>query len=146
VKSSATEHRARTQGTRAHFHDTGWSTVLAAGQSTSPQASAALEKLCRTCWYPLYACVRRKGRSPSDAQDLALCESEWVKLGAEPRAPASSPANRGDWPMGEGAPDVEPLPAFARTVRAPRLGPDQRTKGGHGGAQFPQPAPRAVAD
>jgi RNA polymerase sigma-70 factor (ECF subfamily) len=29
-----------------------------------------LEKLCRTYWYPLYACVRRKGHSPQDAQDI----------------------------------------------------------------------------
>jgi len=30
----------------------------------------ALEKLCRSYWYPLYACVRRQGFSPEDAQDL----------------------------------------------------------------------------
>ena len=29
-----------------------------------------MEKLCRTYWYPLYAFVRRQGRSPEDAQDL----------------------------------------------------------------------------
>jgi DNA-directed RNA polymerase specialized sigma24 family protein len=33
-------------------------------------AAAALEKLCRTYWYPLYAFLRRKGRGPHDAQDL----------------------------------------------------------------------------
>jgi RNA polymerase sigma-70 factor (ECF subfamily) len=30
----------------------------------------ALEKLCRSYWYPLYAFARRQGRSPEDAQDL----------------------------------------------------------------------------
>jgi len=30
----------------------------------------ALEGLCRAYWYPLYAFVRRQGRSPEDAQDL----------------------------------------------------------------------------
>lgn len=30
----------------------------------------ALEDLCRTYWYPLYVWVRRKGFSPSDAEDL----------------------------------------------------------------------------
>jgi RNA polymerase sigma-70 factor (ECF subfamily) len=44
--------------------------VLAAGQPTLPQAAEALENLCRTYWYPLYAFVRRRGYSPEDAQDL----------------------------------------------------------------------------
>ncbi len=41
-----------------------------AGQACSTQAAEALEKLCRTYWYPLYAYVRRQGNSPHDAQDL----------------------------------------------------------------------------
>jgi RNA polymerase sigma-70 factor (ECF subfamily) len=52
------------------FTTTHWSVVLMAGQSATPQAQAALEKLCRTYWYPLYAFVRRQGHSPHDAQDL----------------------------------------------------------------------------
>jgi len=44
--------------------------VLAAGREESPQAAEALEKLCRTYWYPLYVYVRRRGYSPEDAQDL----------------------------------------------------------------------------
>ena len=52
------------------FTTTHWSVVLAAGQAESPQAAEALEKLCRTYWYPLYAYVRRQGHSPEDAQDL----------------------------------------------------------------------------
>ena len=44
--------------------------VLAAGQSESPQAAQALEQLCRTYWYPLYAYIRRRGHGPEDAQDL----------------------------------------------------------------------------
>jgi len=54
----------------ATFATTHWSVVLTAGQHDSPQAAAALEKLCRTYWYPLYAYVRRRGYSPEDAQDL----------------------------------------------------------------------------
>jgi RNA polymerase sigma factor (sigma-70 family) len=58
-------------GTRAgQFTTTHWSVVLAAGGATSPQVDVALAELCRTYWYPLYAFVRRKGRSPHDAQDL----------------------------------------------------------------------------
>ena len=54
----------------AVFATTHWSVVLAAGQSADAQASEALEQLCRTYWYPLYAYVRRRGYSPEDAQDL----------------------------------------------------------------------------
>jgi RNA polymerase sigma-70 factor (ECF subfamily) len=54
----------------ALFVTTHWSIVLAAGDSVSPEADAALAELCRTYWYPLYAFVRRKGHSPHDAQDL----------------------------------------------------------------------------
>jgi len=51
------------------FATTHWSVVLAARAST-PEGAAALEKLCRTYWYPLYAYVRRRGFSEHDAQDL----------------------------------------------------------------------------
>jgi RNA polymerase sigma factor (sigma-70 family) len=44
--------------------------VLAASDSPSPQASEALERLCRTYWHPIYAYVRRQGHSPEAAQDL----------------------------------------------------------------------------
>ena len=49
---------------------THWSVVLAAGQGDAPDAQAALEQLCRTYWYPLYAFVRRLGHAPPDAEDL----------------------------------------------------------------------------
>ena len=52
------------------FTTTHWSVVLAARRQDSPEASEALEKLCRTYWYPLYAFVRRRGHSLEDAQDL----------------------------------------------------------------------------
>ena len=53
----------------AGFEATRWSVVLAAGRDDTAQA-AALEHLCRTYWYPLYAFVRRQGRGAEDAQDL----------------------------------------------------------------------------
>jgi RNA polymerase sigma-70 factor (ECF subfamily) len=52
------------------FPTTHWSVVLAAGQEGSPQSAEALEQLCRTYWYPLYAYVRRKGHTAQDAEDL----------------------------------------------------------------------------
>jgi RNA polymerase sigma factor (sigma-70 family) len=52
------------------FATTRWTVVLAAGGRGTPQADVALEELCRTYWYPLYAYVRRHGHSHEDAQDL----------------------------------------------------------------------------
>jgi DNA-directed RNA polymerase specialized sigma24 family protein len=52
------------------FATTHWTSVLAAGRGGSPQADVALEELCRTYWYPLYAFVRRQGHSREDAEDL----------------------------------------------------------------------------
>ena len=52
------------------FATTHWTVVLAAGRGSSPQADVALEELCRTYWYPLYAYVRRQGHSREDAEDL----------------------------------------------------------------------------
>ena len=52
------------------FATTRWTVVLAAGQRGAPQATVALEELCRTYWYPLYAYVRRHGHSREDAEDL----------------------------------------------------------------------------
>lgn len=52
------------------FATTHWSNVLAAQRGEGSVAAAALEELCRTYWYPLYAFLRRQGRSPHDAQDL----------------------------------------------------------------------------
>jgi len=52
------------------FLTTHWNVVLTARDSASPQSASALETLCRTYWYPLYAYVRRQGFAPEDAQDL----------------------------------------------------------------------------
>jgi RNA polymerase sigma-70 factor (ECF subfamily) len=54
----------------AVFATTRWSLVLAAGGGSSADSEQALAHLCRTYWYPLYAFVRRQGRSPEDAEDL----------------------------------------------------------------------------
>ena len=72
--------------TVAPFATTHWSVVLAAGQGASPDAQQALERLCRTYWYPLYAFVRRQGRNPEEAQDLTqgffarLLEKDYFRL------------------------------------------------------------------
>jgi RNA polymerase sigma-70 factor (ECF subfamily) len=52
------------------FATTHWTVVLAAGRQHSPQSDAALEELCRTYWFPLYAYVRRRSHTKEDAEDL----------------------------------------------------------------------------
>jgi len=51
------------------FTTTHWSVVLQA-QGPTPAAQAALGKLCRTYWRPIYGFVRRQGVGPEEAQDL----------------------------------------------------------------------------
>ena len=41
----------------AWFTTTHWSIVLNARDPAWPQASQALEKLCRSYWYPLYTAI-----------------------------------------------------------------------------------------
>lgn len=67
------------------FPTTHWSVVLAIGQESSVQSREALEKLCSVYWAPLYAYIRRQGRSPEDAEDLTqdffarLFEKDYLK-------------------------------------------------------------------
>jgi RNA polymerase sigma-70 factor (ECF subfamily) len=64
------EQHEQNSAQAALFRTTHWSVVLAAGGQSSTAAREALESLCRTYWYPLYAFVRRQGYGPDDAQDL----------------------------------------------------------------------------
>jgi RNA polymerase sigma factor (sigma-70 family) len=57
-------------GAAGWFVTTHWSVVLSAQDPASPRCLEALETLCRTYWYPLYAYARRSGHSPADAEDL----------------------------------------------------------------------------
>jgi hypothetical protein len=54
----------------AAFTTTQWSVVLAA-QGPSPAAQAALDKLCRTYWRPIYGFVRRQGVKPEEAKEFS---------------------------------------------------------------------------
>jgi RNA polymerase sigma factor (sigma-70 family) len=68
---AADEYRAGGSGDKAAaFATTHWSVVICAGQTASPLAQEAIEVLCRTYWYPLYAHVRRRGYDAQEAQDL----------------------------------------------------------------------------
>lgn len=57
-------------GNESCFNTTHWSVVLAATRPGSPQAATALEALCRTYWYPIYAYLRRQGHPPDVAEDF----------------------------------------------------------------------------
>jgi len=52
------------------FRTTHWSVVRRAADVASPTQEQALESLCATYWFPVYAYVRRKGRGEEDAKDL----------------------------------------------------------------------------
>lgn len=56
--------------TSARFATTHWSVVLAAGNRANVHHEDALQTLCQTYWYPLYAYVRHRGHGPQDAEDL----------------------------------------------------------------------------
>jgi RNA polymerase sigma-70 factor (ECF subfamily) len=72
----------------ALFLTTRWSVVLAAKDKSAVDCRPALEILCRDYWYPLYAYVRRSGKSPHDAQDLTqeffarLLSKDWLMASA----------------------------------------------------------------
>jgi RNA polymerase sigma-70 factor (ECF subfamily) len=51
------------------FATTRWSLILAA-QGDSEPARAALETLCRTYWFPVYALIRSRGADVESARDL----------------------------------------------------------------------------
>ncbi len=65
------------------FTTTRWSVVRNA-RGTDAAAQTALSELCGRYWYPLYAFVRREGKSPHDAQDLTqeffarLIAKDWL--------------------------------------------------------------------
>jgi RNA polymerase sigma factor (sigma-70 family) len=55
---------------KGRFATTHWSMVIRAGHDRSSEAERALAVLCENYWFPLYAFVRRTGRSAEDARDL----------------------------------------------------------------------------
>ncbi|HVS13006.1 MAG TPA: sigma-70 family RNA polymerase sigma factor [Thermoanaerobaculia bacterium] len=54
----------------SRFRTTRWSVVLAAGAGDEQASRRALEELCRTYWWPVYAFVRRGGLDAEAAADL----------------------------------------------------------------------------
>ena len=75
---------------KAGFATTHWSVVQAAGQPESPRYQQALETLCGTYWFPLYAYMRRHGYDRHQAEDYTqaffarLLEKKGLRL-ADPK-------------------------------------------------------------
>src|SRR5256885_10925371 len=67
---AASEKPITVSASAARFPATLWSIVLEAAQGPSTRSRDALATLCRAYWFPLYAYLRRQGKSPHDAQDL----------------------------------------------------------------------------
>src|SRR5512136_496277 len=72
------------------FVTTHWSVVLRAGVSDTTRARAALDQLCRHYWQPLYAYVRRAGRSREEAEDLT--QAFFARLLAQNSVARADPA------------------------------------------------------
>lgn len=72
------------------FATTHWSVVLSASQPESERYQQALEALCRTYWFPLYAFLRRHGFNTHEAEDhiqaffTSLLEKRGLRL-ADPK-------------------------------------------------------------
>jgi RNA polymerase sigma-70 factor (ECF subfamily) len=83
VETKKEQHDREAAG-HARFVTTHWTKVLRAGGASSPDATAALEDLCRAYWYPLFAFIRAGGKSHEDAVDLTqeffaqLLQKKWL--------------------------------------------------------------------
>jgi RNA polymerase sigma factor (sigma-70 family) len=69
IEACVQENQVHEQGPE-RFETTRWSVVLAAVETGSYPARAALEHLCRCYWYPIYAFLRRRGYDSHQAEDL----------------------------------------------------------------------------
>jgi len=68
MSDKSRQHSA--QSSKQRFATTHWSVVLAAGKRSSPQQKQALETLCRSYWFPLYAYLRQRGCDRHEAEDV----------------------------------------------------------------------------
>jgi len=67
---SSADHSADPNPGPDGFLSTRWSVVLDVGGQDQVRVREALETLCSTYWYPLYAFVRRRGVDAEEAQDV----------------------------------------------------------------------------
>lgn len=65
------ESTSSTTSTGGIFPKTRWSMVFNALDTQAPDGPAALEKLCRVYWKPVYLFIRSRHHSPEQSEDLA---------------------------------------------------------------------------
>lgn len=56
--------------TGSEFPATRWSLVVSAKETDGTAGQRALDEFCRLYWRPVYAYIRRRGKSPADSEDL----------------------------------------------------------------------------
>src|SRR3974390_1810348 len=80
----STAARSHSDPGHAVFAPTRWTQILLAREGKSTKAQKALNELCQSYWYPLYAFIRRSGYTREDAQDLVqeffarLLSGDWL--------------------------------------------------------------------
>lgn len=63
-------HQSPRSRLNATFPTTSWTLVQKIQRGGEEDVRRALEEVCRSYWYPIYAYLRRSGQSPHDAEDL----------------------------------------------------------------------------
>jgi RNA polymerase sigma-70 factor (ECF subfamily) len=64
------QNRNPNAGGASAFQPTAWTLIVKAQEKDSPSCLQAMDGLCRSYWYPVYAFIRRQGFGCADAQDL----------------------------------------------------------------------------
>lgn len=73
----------------SHFPTTHWTLVQSIRHGDVTESHQALGELCQRYWYPVYAFLRRSGRSEEDAEDLT--QAFFTKLISEDTLQAMEP-------------------------------------------------------
>jgi RNA polymerase sigma factor (sigma-70 family) len=88
--SEAEDIKKSSSAGASRFATTHWTVVLTAGSPESSRYQQALETLCQTYWFPLYAYLRRQGHDAHQAEDYVqaffakLLEKHGLRL-ADPK-------------------------------------------------------------
>jgi RNA polymerase sigma factor (sigma-70 family) len=88
--SEAQNDKKSSSARTGRFATTHWTVVLTAGRPESSRYQQALETLCQTYWFPLYAYLRRQGHDAHQAEDYTqaffakLLEKHGLRL-ADPK-------------------------------------------------------------